>query len=339
MFTTELWKDEFEYRRTVLKVVIIPIIIAGCIFVVNNWIVGLKIFALIELALVIFSLLLLSILKKTPKLTLWTVAYLIALYCVVLVGLNSVYFNSALFVWLFMIPVLSYLLLGIRLGVLFSIIFVTLGVTLLVWRMLQNDNPILPIAIVNIVLCLAAIWALSHSYELKRAETVARLQHLASLDPLTGVNNRLHLESVYANFKLNHEGVPSIALLLVDLDYFKRINDLYGHDVGDEVLVIVANILKKIRRHEDWVFRIGGEEFCLLLPATTLKQAVQIAERLRKEIEEHQFKSANTHFNMSASIGVANSPIEEHSLSQLFKVADQRLYRAKKLGRNTVVGN
>ncbi|RUP83863.1 GGDEF domain-containing protein [Alteromonas sp. KS69] len=337
MATSNLWGNELEFRRTVLRVVLLVIIVAGVIFTINNWIVGHKVLAFVELLVVVLSLAILAIHKKTTNLKLWSSVFLFALYTVILIGILSASFTSALYSWLFIVPVLSYLLLGTQLGTIYSVLYVLSGCGILTYRHIVHNPDTPVIAIVNIALTLTAIWALSYTYERKRAETVKRLQEMASLDPLTGLNNRLLLGSI---FDMLCETLPekqkSVSMVLVDLDHFKRVNDKYGHGVGDAVLVDVSRIINSMRRRNDWAFRFGGEEFCLLVPDVTPSQAHSIAERLRHSVE-HTLSVEGFDAKMTVSIGVARWPENGNALSEIYKVADERLYKAKEQGRNQTV--
>ena len=339
MVISNLWASELEYRRTVLKAVLLVIIVAGSIFVVNNWLAGFKVYALVEFAMVCLCIGILAIHKSTPNLTLWCSIFLCALYTVILIGIYSSSFNSGIFTWLFIIPVLSYLLLGIKLGTIYTSAYMATGVAILIYDLLFNIADIYPITIANIALCIAAIWALSFSYEFKRAEAVERLQQMASIDPLTGLNNRLLLDSI---FDMLSQSLPeeqqSVTMLLLDLDHFKKINDQFGHDVGDKVLVEVSNLISDMRRRNDWAFRFSGEEFCMLIPNTSLQQAEKIAERLRMAIDKIAVVDG-CDLNISTSIGVARWPDDGNQLPQVYKAADARLYKAKELGRNTVISH
>jgi diguanylate cyclase (GGDEF)-like protein len=338
MIDTKLWANELEYRRSVLKVILYIIIFTGSIFVINNWIKGFLAYALLELAVVVLCLGILAIHKKTPNLRLWSSIFLFALYSVILIGIFTVGFKAALYTWLFLIPVLSYLLLGIGLGNVFTFVYIFLGLAIL-FNVQASDADIPPISVANIGLCLSAIWALSYTYEHKRAAMVNRLQQMASIDPLTGLNNRLLLDS---SFGMLCESLPNqqktISMLLIDIDHFKKVNDKYGHDVGDTLLTEVSRLINETRRLNDWAFRLGGEEFCMLIPDTDEQQAFLIAERLRLAIAK-DLLIENKIINISVSIGVSHWPENGQTLSQIYKVADKRLYRAKKAGRNTVVNN
>jgi len=339
MFRSKLWENELDYRRTVLKVVLCIIIFAGSIFVINNWLNGFKVYALIELAVVLFSVGLLAIHKKTPNLTLWSSLFLFAVYTVILIGIFTVAFKAALYTWLFLIPVLSYLLLGITLGNVFTCVYVIAGVAILCRALSFESSEIPLISVVNISLCLSAIWALSYTYESKRAAMVKRLQQMAAIDPLTGLNNRLLLDS---SFEMLCESLPetqrSVSMLLIDLDHFKKVNDKYGHHTGDKVLIEVARLINETRRLNDWAFRLGGEEFCMLVTDTTELQAHNVAERIRLAVE-NTITIDDILINISVSIGVSHWPSDGETLNQLYKLADERLYQAKETGRNKVIGH
>lgn len=125
-------------------------------------------------------------------------------------------------------------------------------------------------------------------------------------------------------------------MVLLDLDFFKHINDNFGHDIGDDVLQNVARILSRVLREGDVVGRFGGEEFILVLPHKNLQQALDIAERCRKEIEQAQFTvDKKTRIKVTASFGIAisNALLTKEAV---IRHADQALYMAKKQGRNQV---
>lgn len=179
--------------------------------------------------------------------------------------------------------------------------------------------------------------------EVRRASTELaitnrRLQRLALTDSLTLLPNRRYgmdrLEQEWAASKRN--GRP-LCCMLIDLDHFKRINDSYGHDVGDLALKQAATTLKEFSRSQDLISRVGGEEFLVICPDTDIKAAIQYAERIRKTFEAVSFKVGNTDCKMTVSIGVAERNHALDDFSKLLKVADLALYQAKQKGRNRVV--
>lgn len=160
-----------------------------------------------------------------------------------------------------------------------------------------------------------------------------QINEISQIDPLTGIYNR---RKIGANLsKIQHEQ-QSYALVLLDLDHFKSINDRYGHDIGDQVLKKVAKILSANLRGEDVVGRFGGEEFILVLKDKSLKQAIDIAERCRVEIEKEPiYLNKSTSIHVSASFGVS---LSQPTLTKeaIIRQADQALYQAKDGGRNQV---
>ena len=123
---------------------------------------------------------------------------------------------------------------------------------------------------------------------------------------------------------------------IIDLDHFKKINDTYGHDAGDIVLKEVANSMGKTIRDSDIIGRVGGEEFCIYLPNTSHSGAMNIAEKIRQEIEKIDFNFDYTKIHVTASIGVSSKLTHHKSIADIQRDADHAMYHAKKDGRNRV---
>ena len=168
--------------------------------------------------------------------------------------------------------------------------------------------------------------------------TFEKLQKQANCDGLTGAYNK-----TYVMGKLDLEvrkskasGLP-LSLAVFDLDHFKKLNDGFGHDAGDYVLKELSGIIGKNGVRADDIFaRYGGEEFVILFPKTNLKQSFDIANRLRKLVEEHHFMYENKRLPVTTSIGVADYRAGVQSGTELFKRADSALYKSKQEGRNRV---
>lgn len=173
--------------------------------------------------------------------------------------------------------------------------------------------------------------------ELQRSNQM--LEHLASTDPLTGAANRRHfIERVDAEIARAKRDNLSFALLALDLDNFKAINDRYGHQAGDQVLQgFVQKCTEQIRPY-DSVARMGGEEFMVLLPQATQELAVTIGERIRAATESAVFDSILIpKLALTVSIGVSQFGLDGSTIDTIFRAADERLYRAKNQGRNCVI--
>jgi diguanylate cyclase (GGDEF)-like protein len=173
--------------------------------------------------------------------------------------------------------------------------------------------------------------------ELKRSNEM--LKQLSNTDPLTGLYNRRYLmEMLEKELMRTKRKGTHLSLIMLDIDHFKRVNDQYGHQSGDEVLIVVAGLAASDRRGYDFTARYGGEEFVIALPETGHKDALMIAERVRRHIELHVFSGPISQLKVTVSLGVATYPTDDiTSIDDLFRDADRALYRAKSSGRNRVV--
>ncbi|MDD4506549.1 MAG: GGDEF domain-containing protein, partial [Sulfurospirillaceae bacterium] len=162
-----------------------------------------------------------------------------------------------------------------------------------------------------------------------------KLTHLSRHDTLTQLHNRLasneYLHQEFLRMKRTH---TPFSVAVLDIDHFKKVNDTYGHDVGDVVLIHVAKILKELARTTDFVARFGGEEFLLILPDTLQEGAYKVAEKIRSAIET---SNPPTVKNITLSIGIATASEEDKHEDYVVKMADKALYQAKNEGRNRVV--
>lgn len=171
------------------------------------------------------------------------------------------------------------------------------------------------------------------------AETTRRLEEMAITDELTGLYNRRHvMDELKAEFSRSTRfGLP-LSCMAIDLDFFKEVNDRYGHLAGDAVLRQISDLFHKNFREPDILARIGGEEFLVILPQTDVQGALAKAELLRGQVEQHAFTIDHGEtIRMTISIGVAAYPDERiHNIDHLMKIADDALYRSKETGRNRV---
>lgn len=181
--------------------------------------------------------------------------------------------------------------------------------------------------------CLAFGFVLMLNYQL-----ATNLQKLASRDALTGALNRRSLEEEAARLwaRCLRTG-DTLAIMMLDVDHFKSINDRHGHQTGDEVLRRLAAIAQGSIRSDDYFARYGGEEFCILLPSTTEEEAWVLAERLRQRYAEMKMEFNGAYLDSTISIGVADSSQIGQELASLIAAADQAMYRAKQAGRNRVI--
>jgi diguanylate cyclase (GGDEF)-like protein len=172
---------------------------------------------------------------------------------------------------------------------------------------------------------------------LANARMLQRLEEMATLDGLTGLFNKRALTEIGAQkLKSAHRFRKPLSLLICDIDHFKKVNDTYGHDVGDLVIKGFGDVLKRVKRDTDAVGRFGGEEFVVLCEETDERGALQLAERIRAELELTTFHSELGPLKVTCSIGVSPFPAGGGTWDLLFKSADEALYASKRGGRNRV---
>ena len=165
---------------------------------------------------------------------------------------------------------------------------------------------------------------------------------LAVTDGLTGISNRTNMEQSLLNeFGRSMRYNSPLSIVLLDVDHFKDVNDSYGHQKGDEILVTFASVLKKFCRANDTAARYGGEEFLMILPQSNAQGAFKIAERVREEIMKMSFVGNDSKFSVTTSCGVAELNRDYmKNIDQLINVADNAMYEAKNSGRNkTIIGS
>jgi diguanylate cyclase (GGDEF)-like protein len=170
-------------------------------------------------------------------------------------------------------------------------------------------------------------------------ERLERAQRLNALtDPLTGALNRRALMARGARILARHDyDKAPLCLLLLDLDRFKALNDRFGHLGGDDVLTGVVGVVQNSMRPSDFLFRLGGEEFCCLLPHTQAVQGQVVAERIRAQVENAAFGVAGMTVKVTVSLGLASTEGSGYDIDALIRRADVALYAAKRQGRNRVV--
>jgi len=180
--------------------------------------------------------------------------------------------------------------------------------------------------------CAYIIWSTNSNLRVQ----ASKLRQLANVDPLTGCLNRRALESHIINISKGEKN--NAAVILMDIDHFKKINDTHGHDIGDKVLVWFTETVRIQLRESDVLARVGGEEFIIYLPNTPEKTAISVSERIRNTVAEHQLNFGTSDFNVTVSMGAVHTArAPSRAFSTYGKIADSLLYRAKSSGRNKVI--
>jgi diguanylate cyclase (GGDEF)-like protein len=249
-------------------------------------------------------------------------------------------FDELRILWYFVNVPCVFIMLGQRAGW-----WITLGTGVgFVWGNAHLQAPYSSNALATAVLSLLYLGIVFHAYVDRSLSYFKRmraynqeLQQLASRDPLTGLlNARAYYAACDQQIRLGQRQQRPFAVLFVDLDHFKRINDTLGHAAGDEVLRTVARTLKDAVRSSDLLGRIGGEEFSILLPDTDAASALRLAEGLRRAVEACRPPTEGAPLTVTASVGVAVSHDATTTMKHLQEQADEAMYQAKQAGRNRV---
>ena len=242
--------------------------------------------------------------------------------------------------WIYTLPMVSMFLLGFRTG----LVYIALFFVVLMIILFEINVPIYSYGFkLRLVLSLLVVTFLASVYEYLQEKTFLHMHNLSKeleeasyKDYLTQIYNRRgvdkELKNIYAHCKKNNH---HFSLMVCDIDYFKKINDYYGHIVGDEVLKKVVLEIKNIIRKDDVLARWGGEEFLVLLPDTSIDDAYKVAEKIRKTIENTLFTYNNHTIKMTVSLGIAKDN-NALSISEVISQADAHMYAAKRQGRNIV---
>jgi diguanylate cyclase (GGDEF)-like protein len=327
-----------QHRRQVLKALLWITLSGGLFFSVVNLLHDNWLLAGLEIAYAGVSLYLLNIIDRTRNLQRLTALYLLPFFSIMIVALAQTTTTFAVFAWIQTIPIICYLLLGLRLGMYGSILFVGIGLFVFS-RRFSSDELLANVEIVaNLGLSSLAVMIFAHIYERSRLLNEKHLTEQATTDALTGLPNRLKLAEVFERERAHalRSGKP-LALVFIDIDHFKQINDRFGHDVGDRALAHFAKVLAQRLRINDLFCRLGGEEFAVLLPGSTAWQARDIAESLRERLAAQPLSVDDSPLQMTLSAGVACFGVDGQSLDELMLAADRRTYAAKRAGRNRVI--
>lgn len=328
------------HRKAVLTALLWITISTGLMFAAMNLLYGSRALAVVELFMVAYAGFILLAMRRAAHLERWILAYLVPFFAAMMFAMAIDRTTPSVFAWVLLVPILSHLLLGRRLGFAVALFFIaSAGV---IFFLKHGDDPLLmqPLPIANLTIISLAILAFSHVYEVSRERSEIRLLRLAQTDVLTGLANRARFKDIFDRERQRslREKRP-LSLLVIDLDYFKEVNDRYGHEAGDAALVYVAGLLSRRLRATDLACRLGGEEFGVILVDTPGELALEVAEDLRHTLEQAPFPNNGQPIALTMSVGVAQFGIDGSSLRSLLAAADARLYRGKSEGRNRVVGS
>ncbi|WP_206705334.1 GGDEF domain-containing protein [Marinomonas colpomeniae] len=239
--------------------------------------------------------------------------------------------------WLLLAPAMFCLLAGARLGLIYTI-SLSFPIFIILFLKSDSDNNIPYRSLLNFTLAYYLTFLICYFYESQHMKNNISLHKMAFEDPLTKAKNRHALRLFFEEHNKKQEDSQykedNTQLLIVDIDHFKSVNDEFGHDVGDAVLVDMTALLKESTPNNH-VYRIGGEEFLIILQDNTAVQAYDFAESIRKKVEDNEFHISPHNIQITVSIGVTNLE-KNQNFREFLRNADKNLYSAKHLGRNLV---
>lgn len=246
--------------------------------------------------------------------------------------------------WIYIVAPVSLFVHGLKRG-LIELVFFLVVISAIMFHTIDG---ITPVTYTNefklrLIYSFLTITFLSALYEYAREKSFKdtlklsqKYQRLANFDPLTGISNRRNALSILQQeqSRLARNNEP-LSIVLCDVDHFKKINDQFGHNVGDAVLVELAKIFSNMMREQDCIARWGGEEFLFILPQTNADNAYIIAEKILTHLQQHAIKHNDDEINVRVSMGISQFK-DKQSIDDVINCADKYLYQAKDAGRNQI---
>ncbi|WP_372971618.1 GGDEF domain-containing protein [Marinobacter sp.] len=326
------------YRKAVLKALLVLTIIGAILFSSMNLLKGSYPLAFVEMVMGAYSFIVYRAIRYTPHLERWIIAYLIPFFTAMMFAMATPRATSAVHAWVLLIPIISHLLMGRRLGLAVSVFYMGIAAVIFLFRHLDQPEMMQALPITNIAVISLCILVFSHVYEVTRETSERQLIRIAQTDPLTGLANRARLSDIFERERNRARRYDSpMSVLVLDLDHFKDVNDDHGHETGDVALQHVARIFRECLRATDLAARLGGEEFGILLSNTNSQQALEVADKIRMAVASAPLNINNSVVRLTLSGGVAELGIDGDTLRELVREADLRLYQAKDSGRNQIV--
>lgn len=316
-------------------------IVAGLLFSVMNYYRGVFSLAITEIIVVLISFWIYFRVvraKSLKEFKLFSLVYIILFLSVAMVAFSLEGVSITIFCWALTIPLLSYLLLGVKKGFVITAVFYSVSLFIFVYK--HSTHPVFQekVAYANILISALLCWSISHFYEKSNVVAKTKLRKMAVYDHLTGLLNRSVMHGLFAKIQRKAAMANKIlGVVIFDLDRFKSINDTYGHATGDDVLIQFAEIIKSNIEESDMAFRLGGEEFSIIVQTNNHSEVFEIAESIRKATESIKYEGLQKNNPITVSAGLVTSFPEGAELSPMMQNADNYLYTAKSSGRNTII--
>jgi len=241
-------------------------------------------------------------------------------------------------IWFYLLIFVAYMLNGKTSGILFTLASIAVILISNYFIKLQLSQVAINSGVLGLIIGSFLSYVYTNkitNYENSLKQQNSNLSILASTDYLTGImNKRMFTEIFKRYFQTAQKDGLSLTLLILDLDHFKKINDNYGHQMGDRLLILFVKAIEEILSKSDIFARIGGEEFAILLSQIDSKDAYELAEEIRKEVENITITHDSKDISLSTSIGLTQNLETDNSCEDIFSRADMALYQAKNSGRN-----
>ncbi|WP_290630562.1 diguanylate cyclase [Aquisalimonas sp.] len=330
---------EIRRRRSTLQALLVFTLIAGGTIFVYALAQGLVLLPIAHAVVFVACVGLVVANRREAPYGPLAVTYLVLVIAVILMLILRPDLHPVSYVYLPAIPVLSYILLGHRGGLWMTLAALIAGVAAFVVGGQRVPELLGADVAVDLVTATLGMFVLCHFWFRSQHHANSAMLKQSLSDSLTGLYNRQALERMMLreHDRYRHDG-HVLSVILIDLDHFKDINDRFGHDAGDHVLVHVARLLRTHLRRADVAFRMGGEEFAVLLPGTPIEGGMKVAEDIRRAITTRAARWQGERIDLTISAGVAELGLDGSVWTDLYRVVDARLYDAKTRGRDRVVG-
>ncbi len=322
-------------QRIFLNILLLSIIVICLFYIYINFTTNKELLAYMEIILVVLSLCGILLFRR---MTLYkhffaiSLFYLCVIFSFIIFIISQPNTTVSMNVWILIIPPLSYGFLGKKAGFYTSLVFVSLALGVYE-HAVTTYNKVTGLEYYHIIICLYTYWLLVHLYESKHQKAQDLLAVSSMIDSLTDLYNRRAFSKIAELYDPDN----TMTGVVLDIDFFKKVNDQYGHEAGDVALIFFAKNLRRHYKDYGYVIRMGGEEFCVLMPQIEAQKAKQITEEFLAQLSKKVVSYKKHNFRLSFSAGICQYPQECDNYSDLLKISDDRLYKAKELGRCCVV--
>ncbi|KQC08805.1 MAG: hypothetical protein APR62_03975 [Smithella sp. SDB] len=284
--------------------------------------------------------------KETSEVVDWMLGMGLVTFCSVttIIGRTEI----SIFLWAFMLPIACFSVMGSKKGMAVTIIFFFINLLLMIApEQIMHSKPYSSFIVIRFSIVYIILTFIIYYYESSQQMLISYIQHekeefaiASKQDPLTGLYNR---REMWTRMESERERQLRLSkpftVIIGDIDDFKNVNDTYGHDGGDYVLITIARLMKDMVRGIDFTSRWGGEEFLIMLVETDLNDGKNVAERIRKKIEDTEFKYKNVNIPITMTFGLSVYKEASDNIEACIKRADQALYKGKYQGKNRVVAS